>query len=78
MAVEDEDPPEAVLRDLPAQILRWMQRSSAPADERTLLVSALRNTRWNKSEAARELRWSRMKLYRKLEQYQLHPDVALD
>jgi DNA-binding NtrC family response regulator len=66
------------LRDLPAQILRWMQRSSAPADERTLLVSALRNTRWNKSEAARELRWSRMKLYRKLEQYQLHPDVALD
>jgi len=66
------------LRDLPAQILRWMQRSSTPADERTLLVSALRNTRWNKSEAARELRWSRMKLYRKLEQYQLQPDVALD
>jgi DNA-binding NtrC family response regulator len=66
------------LRDLPAQILRWMQRSATPADERTLLVSALRNTRWNKSEAARELRWSRMKLYRKLEQYQLQPDVALD
>ena len=66
------------LRDLPAQILHWMQRSATPADERTLLVSALRTTRWNKSEAARELRWSRMKLYRKLEQYQLQPDIALD
>ncbi|HYL17324.1 MAG TPA: sigma-54 dependent transcriptional regulator [Burkholderiales bacterium] len=66
------------LRDLPAHILRWMERSATPGDERTLLVSTLRNTRWNKSEAARELRWSRMKLYRKLGQYRLQPDVALD
>ena len=66
------------LRDLPTQILRWMERAATPADERTLLVAALRNTRWNKSEAARELRWSRMKLYRKLEHYRLQPDVALD
>jgi transcriptional regulator of acetoin/glycerol metabolism len=41
-----------------------------------VLVSALRNTRWNKSEAARDLRWSRMTLYRKLRQYRLQPDVA--
>jgi DNA-binding NtrC family response regulator len=66
------------LRDLPAQMLRSMQRSALPADERTLLMSALRRTRWNKSEAARELRWSRMKLYRKLEQYQLQADVVVD
>jgi DNA-binding NtrC family response regulator len=66
------------LRDLPAQMLRSMQRSALPADERTLLMSALSRTRWNKSEAARELRWSRMKLYRKLEQYQLQADVVVD
>jgi two-component system response regulator HydG/two-component system response regulator AtoC len=39
--------------------------------ERERLVAALCATSWNKSRAARELNWSRMTLYRKLEKYQL-------
>ena len=69
---------EVELRDLPAPILRSTERATTPVDERTLLVGALRNARWNKSEAARELRWSRMKLYRKLQQHRLEPEVALN
>jgi transcriptional regulator of acetoin/glycerol metabolism len=42
-----------------------------PAAERDWLVEALQATRWNKSETARRLHWSRMTLYRKLQKY--HP-----
>lgn len=66
------------LCDLPPQIVRSVERAATPPDERTLLVSALRSTRWNKSEAARELRWSRMKLYRKLQHYQLETSPGPD
>jgi two-component system response regulator HydG len=34
-------------------------------------VSALSRTNWNKKMAARELQWSRMTLYRKLEKYKI-------
>jgi DNA-binding NtrC family response regulator len=45
-----------------------------PADplvspERDRLLAALGATRWNKSRAAQELRWSRMTLYRKMARY---------
>ena len=30
-------------------------------------------TDWNKTKAARQLRWSRMTLYRKIHQYDLRP-----
>ncbi len=58
-------------RDLPGRIVRWIESAAKPLDERLQLESALRRTRWNKSEAARELHWSRMKLYRKLREYSL-------
>jgi DNA-binding NtrC family response regulator len=37
--------------------------------ERDLLLSALVSARWNKSEAAEKLHWSRMTLYRKIAKY---------
>jgi DNA-binding NtrC family response regulator len=57
--------------DLPAHIVRWLERTAASPDERTRLESALHHTNWNKSEAARSLKWSRMKLYRKLREYRI-------
>lgn len=40
-------------------------------DERETILSALFSTKWNKSEAAQKLRWSRMTLYRKLVKYHI-------
>jgi len=39
--------------------------------ERDRLVRVLQETRWNKAEAARQLKWSRMTLYRKITQHRL-------
>lgn len=44
-------------------------------DERSLLLSTLTRTNWNKSRTAQALRWSRMKLYRKLQQYDIRCQV---
>jgi transcriptional regulator with PAS, ATPase and Fis domain len=44
---------------------------TASVSERDAIVSALSRTNWNKKLAARELRWSRMTLYRKLEKYNI-------
>jgi DNA-binding NtrC family response regulator len=66
------------LRDLPGKIVRWAEGAAQPAQERLRLESALRRTRWNKSEAARELNWSRMKLYRKLREYSLAQSETAD
>jgi len=38
-------------------------------DERKQLLSALFETRWNKSKAAQKLNWSRMTVYRKMAKY---------
>jgi DNA-binding NtrC family response regulator len=46
------------------------QRSSSRG-ERETLISALSTANWNKSEAAKQLRWSRMTLYRKIAKYKL-------
>jgi transcriptional regulator of acetoin/glycerol metabolism len=40
--------------------------------ERQRLLETLEATRWNKTEAARRLKWSRMTLYRKLTRHRLH------
>jgi len=45
-------------------------RSSAK-HERNSIVSALIATKWNKAVAARNLNWSRMTLYRKIEKYNI-------
>jgi two-component system response regulator HydG len=39
--------------------------------ERNAILLALSRTSWNKKLAARELKWSRMTLYRKLEKYKI-------
>jgi DNA-binding NtrC family response regulator len=36
-----------------------------------LFSSALESAGWNKARAARELRWSRMTLYRKMARYEV-------
>jgi DNA-binding NtrC family response regulator len=38
-------------------------------DERSRLIAALFQTKWNKTKAAQQLHWSRMTLYRKMEKY---------
>lgn len=40
-------------------------------EEKDRLIAVLLSTRWNKTEAARKLNWSRMTLYRKMEQYEI-------
>ena len=45
-------------------------RTSEPS-ERSRLVEALERTNWNKAEAAKALKWSRMTLYRKLSKYEV-------
>jgi DNA-binding NtrC family response regulator len=42
-----------------------------PQEERRHIVSALLETRWNKSSAAQKLKWSRMTLYRKITKYNI-------
>jgi transcriptional regulator of acetoin/glycerol metabolism len=46
-------------------------RGGLGPDEREQLLSALVATRWNISETARRLHWSRMTIYRRLAKYEL-------
>jgi len=48
------------------------------ACERDRLIAALRETSWNKSEAARKLRWSRMTVYRKMAKYRIDKAYPTD
>jgi two-component system response regulator HydG/two-component system response regulator AtoC len=58
------------LADLPENFrTRLDEAEQLPADERDRLVSTLMATKWNKSEAALKLHWSRMTLYRKMAKY---------
>jgi two-component system response regulator HydG len=69
------DPPEGrpfCLHDLPPSFRRlFAMQCPTSESERDRLVSVLRQTNWNKMEAARQMQWSRMTLYRKLAKYQL-------
>jgi DNA-binding NtrC family response regulator len=58
--------------ELPDRIRRHLEAAAETSSgERDRLLSALLETRWNKSKAAERLRWSRMTLYRKLAKYHL-------
>jgi two-component system response regulator HydG/two-component system response regulator AtoC len=58
--------------DLPEDFRARLRRSETPQPgERERLVSALVSTRWNKTEAASRLNWSRMTLYRKMAKYEI-------
>ena len=68
------DPPSGPigLEHLPESFQRIFRcHRSDNASERDAIVSALSRTNWNKKMAARELQWSRMTLYRKLEKYKI-------
>ena len=55
----------------PVLASRVSQRSIVSHAERDRLVLALSATEWNVSQAARQLHWSRMTVYRKLAKYRL-------
>lgn len=69
------DPPEGrsvSIADLPPSFKRLFDEDRSPGEpERERLVEVLRETNWNKMEAARQMNWSRMTLYRKLAKYSL-------
>jgi DNA-binding NtrC family response regulator len=58
--------------DLPHHLAQLREDASqGAASERALILSALETANWNKSDAARELHWCRMTLYRKMVKYQI-------
>ena len=68
------DPPNGpiALEHLPESFRRIFQGHQVDnLSERDAMLAALARTKWNKKMAARELHWSRMTLYRKLEKYKL-------
>jgi transcriptional regulator with PAS, ATPase and Fis domain len=60
------------LADLPDQFRRRLSEATGlPEDERDRLLHVLFATNWNKSQAAQQLHWSRMTVYRKMLKYHL-------
>ncbi len=58
--------------DLPTMFqLRFEEMSSRHICERDRVLNALFASNWNKSKAAKKLNWSRMTLYRKIEQHSI-------
>jgi len=69
---------EIAFADLPKLFQQKLKETeNVPMFERKHILSALLETKWNKTEAARKLHWSRMTLYRKIMKYhiveQRHP-----
>jgi DNA-binding NtrC family response regulator len=73
------DPPRGKVNvgDLPEamQSAGRVRRNTKPG-ERELLLSALSQTNWNKSQAAERLHWSRMTLYRKMAKYHIQESTS--
>jgi DNA-binding NtrC family response regulator len=68
------DPPAGKINvgDLPESMQSpGLSRQNAIPEERELLLSALSQTNWNKSQAAERLHWSRMTLYRKMAKHHI-------
>lgn len=58
--------------DLPVHFKNKLSASKhLPSDERRRILDALLDTNWNKSTAAAKLKWSRMTLYRKMQNYHI-------
>ena len=63
---------EIVFADLPRLFKQKLKETeNIPFHERKHVLSALLETKWNKTEAARKLHWSRMTLYRKITKYSI-------
>jgi len=59
--------------DLPMPFQRLLRDADGLSQsERDRLLTALLSTKWNVSQAARNLHWSRMTIYRKIEKYHIH------
>ncbi len=57
---------------LPPYFLNQFERTyGRPQSERRAIIATLFETNWNKSRAARKLKWSRMTLYRKMARYNI-------
>jgi DNA-binding NtrC family response regulator len=69
-AFVNASPGNATHIDLPAEC-GVVEDCAGGTEERDRVLSALLSTKWNKSAAAKQLRWSRMTLYRKMTRYQL-------
>jgi DNA-binding NtrC family response regulator len=66
------DPHTTGIVDVPPEVMRQLAVAvTAPTSERERLLNALTATKWNKSKAARQLRCSRMTLYRKIHRYDI-------
>lgn len=68
------DPPIGAIDigDIPTAFARLRRdHRQTGIDERQQLLAVLDRTNWNKAEAARELNWSRMTLYRKLSKHHI-------
>jgi DNA-binding NtrC family response regulator len=68
-----KDLPEKIaVEDLPRHLRLFIEnRADLSPSEREALVAALFSAKWNKSEAAKKLHWSRMTLYRKIAKYRI-------
>lgn len=51
--------------------IQFERMQGRPESERRAIITALFETNWNKSRAARRLKWSRMTLYRKMARYNI-------
>jgi len=63
---------EVLFIELPKHLQKQLKLEVTESKvERNLILSALVETKWNKSTAAEKLSWSRMTLYRKIEKYNI-------
>ena len=65
-------PPRVVtLAPIPESFRPLLENQPHPQKEGERLLQALMTTNWNKSQAAAQLPWSRMTLYRKMAKYKI-------
>ena len=61
--------------DFPDNIQKKLRFSNEGfTNERDMVLAALSSTNWNKSQAAKKLKWSRMKVYRTLKRHKINFD----
>ena len=70
-------PEEIGVENLPRHLRGFIEnKADLSQQERDALLAALFSTKWNKSEAAKRLHWSRMTLYRKIAKYRIPENPA--
>jgi transcriptional regulator with PAS, ATPase and Fis domain len=70
-------PRKIAVEDLPRHLRLFIEnKADLSQSERGALLEALFSAKWNKSEAAKKLHWSRMTLYRKIAKYNIAENPA--